>query len=130
MEPGAVATVVTEVYKVGGILAVLLVIMCIAAIYVWKFLMKTINELGRRLTEVEKEKTTILVGHIAQSTEAQRQLASETRGQTEVIRGMADVFRARPCLLPTDRYEKRPSAHDIPPIAHPVAGTFHQRPTY
>jgi hypothetical protein len=128
MDPASLATVTAEVYKVGGILAVMLFIICVAAIYVWKFLMKTINELGRRITEVEKEKTAILVGNVSDSTEAQRAVAQELRVQTGVLQSVADVLRGRPCLLPTDRYEKRPSAHDLPPIAHP-AGTYHQQRT-
>jgi hypothetical protein len=122
------ASIITEVYKVGGIVLVLLVVMCIAAINVWRFFLRLIKDLSDRLDTVQNERARAFVNHIAKSSDAMANFAQENIQQTRTLaaveRSMLAVVNAlgaRRCLVETDRYEKRPTlpAMEVP-VAFPV----------
>ena len=115
MDPAAIASITTEVYKVGGIVAVLLVIMCIAAISVWRFFLRLINDLSERLNTVQNERAEGLSALIIKTSDSMGHFAKENAQQTRAMEAVeksmlavVNALGARRCLVDTDRFEQRP----------------------
>lgn len=120
MDPAAIASITAEVYKVGGLVLVLLLLLVCGAGFVARFLFKMINDMGARINEGEKEKTRILTGVVAENSAALQEVVFETRNQTAAFKTVVEVLGGRPCLIETDRYQKRPSLPDIGgPVHYP-----------
>lgn len=115
MDPAAIASVTAEVYKVGGIVLVLLFLLVLGSVFVVRFLMRMINDMGTRINDSEKEKVAILTGVVANNTEALQEVVFETKNQTAAFSSVVEVLGGRPCLVETDRYHKRPSLSNINP---------------
>lgn len=109
------ANILTEVYRVAGIVGVLLFALCVIIASVWRFLIKRSDRQDAAIAAIQKEFTTALKGTITENTVVLQEVVYETKNQTAAFRTVVEVLSGRPCLIETDRYHKRPSIADINP---------------
>lgn len=106
MEPSAAASFMVEVYKVGGVVLVLLLLLAAACVYFGKFLVGQVNALSARVSQVETEKTQILVTHLKDNTSGLHEIANQTKRQTDKLEEVVQALRSRPCMVETGTYVK------------------------
>lgn len=112
MEP---TNILTEVYRVAGIVGVLLFCLCVVIASVWRFLIKRSDRQDVAISSLQKEFIAALKGTVAENTKVLQEVVLETRNQTAAFRSVVEVLSGRPCLIETDRHHKRPSLPDINP---------------
>lgn len=109
MDPSVIATVTSEIWKVGGIVGVLLTAIVILVSIMGRFLFKLIDQLSKRLDEVQREKTEIMATHMKDNTsglhavkrsidDMSATIGAETRVQTSKIETLANAIQANPAF--------------------------------
>lgn len=109
MEPATIASLINEVYKVGGVVLVLLLLGGLGCAYFGKFLISQVNSLSARVAQVESEKTQILVTHLKDNTSGLHEIADQTKRQTDKLEDVVQALRARPCLIDTGTHPTLPT---------------------
>lgn len=120
MDPSTVTAAGIELWKIGGIAAVLLAIIVIGAYLMFRFLIKMIHDLGVRLNSVEDHRVNSLQSVIEANVTASHEVVAACRELRSSNEQVVEVLRSRPCLIET-------SPH---PIARPVLPqTYQQKAT-
>jgi hypothetical protein len=99
MDPATLAGITAEVWKVGGIVACLMVLLVVVVFIFGRFLFQLVRTLSHRLDSVQAEKTDILTTHIMKGNGVMSELINETRAQTGQLRLMTEGLRQRKCMV-------------------------------
>ncbi len=113
MDPATLAGITAEVWKVGGIVACLMVLLVVLVFIFGRFLFQLVRTLSHRLDTVQSEKTDILTGHISEGNRVMNELASETRAQTSTLRAINSALLQRRCLV-----DETPRKTPLPEFPH------------
>jgi hypothetical protein len=112
MDPSTISSITAEVWKVGGIVATLLVLLVVVVFIFGRFLFNLVKSLSHRLDTVQAEKTDILTSHIAKGNDVMSVLTAETREQTGLFRQLLGALKERKCLVDdTPRKTPLPGYH-------------------
>lgn len=106
MDPVTAVSAASEAWKIGGIAAVLLLILVSGGWLMYRFFVQLVRTLGERLNAVEDRQVKELTEVISQNTEAFHGLK---HSNAEIIAAM----RARPCLIETGVMHK-PRMPEVP----------------
>ena len=99
MDPSPALKAGLSLYEAGGLALVLLALMAILVWLVGRFLFRLIEDMGKRLNDLEDRQVNKLDHTIAGNTQALQQLVSATAEQTDSVKTQTEVLRQRPCLI-------------------------------
>lgn len=109
----ATAEILTNLWKLGGIVAVLLGCLVALAAAVFVVSVKAWRSLAARCQAVEEDRAMILKTCVLENTISNRDIASGMHKMCDYQESMLDVLKARPCLEPTPTYApKKPTLPD------------------
>jgi hypothetical protein len=114
----AAATVATELWKVGGIAAVLLAIIVVGGYLMFRFLIGMIKELGERLSDVQDYQRDHLEKVVQDNTASNHAVVVACDNLRTAQGQVFDALRVRPCLIET---EKLPAVRTPIPTSKPMA---------
>jgi hypothetical protein len=107
----ATAEILTNLWKLGGIVAVLLGCLVMLAGAVFVVSVKAWRALAARCQQVEEDRALILKTCVLEQTIASRDTSSGMRKMCDYQEEMLDVLKARPCLVESQVHRK-PSLPD------------------
>lgn len=119
MDPVTTIAAGTELWKVGGIAAVLLAVIVIGGYLMFRFLIGQIRDLGARLNEVQDRQVQELSAVVAENTKSNLAVVSACDRQGVMHAQVLDALRSRPCLIETGEHRAV-----RPPIPHTPAGGY------
>lgn len=88
-----------ELWKLGGIAAVLLAVLVAGGWLMFRFFVHLVRDLGRRLDVVQGEQNRELLEVVKANTRSNDAVTAASHETTVALRQMADVLRVRPCLI-------------------------------
>lgn len=100
----ATAAIATELWKVGGIAAVLLAIIVVGAWLMFRFLIGMIKDLGQRLNKVQDYQTKELAFVVGANTASNQAVVVACDNLRATQGQVLDALRVRPCLIEPERH--------------------------
>lgn len=100
----AAASLATELWKLGGIAAVLLAIIVVGGYLMFRFLIGMIRDLGARLNLVQDYQKSELAAVVGANTLSNQAVVVACENLRTMQSQVIDALRVRPCLIETAAY--------------------------